>query len=161
MRTRYIVWAFGLFLITPFSHAQSVPMGNVTVEHPWARATTAGTDTGVVYMTIINNGPTSDVLVSVASPASRAAQVHENKVDAQGMTEMLALDRVEIPAHARIDLKPTARHVMLIGLKQPLTYKSTFLMTLIFEKAGVVKVTVSVEKAGAMTSDSMGGMKME
>ena len=85
-----------------------------------------GDEHGVVYVTIINNGPTSDALVSAVSIASRAAQVHENKVDADGMMEMLPLDRIDIPVRARIELKPGAHHVMLVDLKKPLIYKSTF-----------------------------------
>jgi periplasmic copper chaperone A len=160
MRMRYTVLALGLFLIAPLSRSESVAANHVMAEHAWARATAEGTDVGVVYMTIVNEGSASDALVSVTSPVSRAAQVHENKVDAQGMTEMRALDRVEIPAHARVDLKPTARHVMLVGLRKPLIYKSTFPITLVFEKAGVVSVTVTVEKAGAMASGDMDGMRM-
>lgn len=45
MRMRYIVLALGVVLIAPCSYSQSVAMSNVTVEHPWARATAAGTNT--------------------------------------------------------------------------------------------------------------------
>ena len=78
----------------------------------------------------------------------------------QGMTEMSPVARVDIPAHARVGLKPSALHVMLLDLKNPLTYKSTFPLTLSFEKAGAINVIVTVEKPGAMTFDKMDGMKM-
>lgn len=149
-----------LVLNAALSHSQSFTAGAVTIEHPWARATAKGTSTGVVYLTIINNGSTSDKLISIASAVSKSAQVHENAVDAQGMTEMSPIDRVDIPAHARISLKPSALHVMLLELKNPLTYKSTFPLTLSFEKAGAIKVMVTVEKPGAMAFDNMDGMKM-
>jgi periplasmic copper chaperone A len=160
MRMLYVVLTLGLVLNASLSHSQSFATGYVTIEHPWARATAKGTSTGVVYLTIINNGSTSDTLISVAGAVSKSAQVHENKVDADGMTEMLAVDRLNIPAHARIDLKPSGLHVMLFDLKNPLTYKSTFPMTLSFQKAGAIKVIVTVEKPGAMTFDNMDGMKM-
>ena|ERR1700731_868364 len=160
MRMLQVVLTLGLILNAPWSHSQSFATGHMTIEHPWARATAKGTSTGVVYLTIVNNGSTSDKLISVASAVTTSAQVHENKVDADGMMEMSPIDRVDIPAHARVDLKPTALHVMLLDLKNPLTYKSTFPMTLSFEKAGTIKVIVTVEKAGAMTFDSMDGMKM-
>ncbi|WP_158938132.1 copper chaperone PCu(A)C [Burkholderia sp. S171] len=160
MHMRCTILALGLFLIAPLSRSESVAANHVVAEHAWARATVEGADVGVVYMSIVNEGPASDALVSVSSPVSRVAQVHENRVDAQGMTEMRALDRVEIPAHARIDLKPTALHVMLVDLKKPLIYKSTFPITLVFERAGVVSVTVIVEKAGAMVPGDMDGMAM-
>lgn len=160
MRMLRVVLMLGLLLNASLPYAQSFTAGGVTIEHPWARATAKGTDTGVVYLTIINNGATSDKLISISSAVSKSAQVHENMVDAQGMMEMSPLDKVDIPAHARVDLKPTARHVMLLDLKNPLTYKSTFPLTLSFEKAGAIKVIVTVEKPGAMTFGKMDGMKM-
>jgi copper(I)-binding protein len=44
---------------------------------------------------------------------------------------------------------------MLVGLKQPLKAGDSFPLTLTFEKAGKLDVTVTVEKSAAM-----GGMKM-
>lgn len=75
------------------------------------------------------------------------------------MTEMLAVARLNIPAHARIDLKPSGIHVMFFDLKNSLTYKSTIPMTLSFQKARAIYVIVTVEKAGAMTFGDMDGMK--
>lgn len=160
MRMGCAVLALGLFLIPPFSRSQPVASNHVIAERAWARATVEGADIGVVYMSIVNEGPTADALISVTSPVARMAQIHENKVDAQGMTEMRTLNRVEIPAHTRIDLRPTARHVMLVDLKKPLIYQSTFPITLLFEKAGALSVTVTVERAGAMEPGAGNGMKM-
>ena len=42
-------------------------------------------------------------------------------------------------------LKPGSYHVMLIGLKKPLTAGETFPLTLTFEKAGNISVTVPVQ----------------
>ncbi|NMM03391.1 copper chaperone PCu(A)C [Paraburkholderia sp. RP-4-7] len=80
-------------------------------------------------------------------------------MDADRMTEMLAVARLNIPAHARIDLKPSGIHVMFFDLKNSLTYKSTIPMTLSFQKARAIYVIVTVEKAGAMTFGDMDGMK--
>jgi copper(I)-binding protein len=160
MRMLRVILMLGLVLNAALSHSQSFTAGTLTIEHPWARATVKGTSTGVVYLTIINKGSTSDRLISIASAVSKSAQVHENTVDAQGMTEMSPVGRLDIPAHASVGLKPTARHVMLFDLKYPLAYKSTFPLTFSFEKAGAIKVIVTVEKPGAMTFGNMDGMKM-
>ena len=45
-----------------------------------------------------------------------------------------------------MELKPGAYHLMLVGLKAPLKAGDTFPMTLKFEKAGEVVVTVNVEQ---------------
>jgi copper(I)-binding protein len=50
-----------------------------------------------------------------------------------------------------VELKPGGYHIMFVGLKAPLKDGDQFPMTLKFEKAGEVEVTVNVEapKAGA------------
>ena len=55
-------------------------------------------------------------------------------------------------------LKPGSYHVMLMGLKKPLTVGETFPLVLNFEKAGKVPVTVKVEPLGAAEPDGAGGM---
>ena len=58
-------------------------------------------------------------------------------------------------------LEPGKMHLMLIGLKAPLKVGESFPVTLTFEKAGAINVTVSVEKPGATGMDhTMPGMKM-
>ena len=48
-------------------------------------------------------------------------------------------------AGGSVELKPGGMHLMFIGLKAPLRNGDTFPMTLRFEKAGEVVVTVNVE----------------
>ena len=59
--------------------------------------------------------------------------------------------------------RPGSYHVMLIGLKKPLTAGERFPITLTFERAGNISVTVPAEAMGA-TQDkggmaTMGGMQ--
>jgi copper(I)-binding protein len=59
-----------------------------------------------------------------------------------------------------VTLKPGSYHVMLIGLKKPLAAGDSFPVTLKFEKAGNISITVPV-KAMASTqggTGTMGGM---
>jgi periplasmic copper chaperone A len=44
-------------------------------------------------------------------------------------------------------LKPLGKHVMLIGLKQPLKAGETLPLTLVFEKQGDVAIKAKVGKA--------------
>jgi periplasmic copper chaperone A len=49
-----------------------------------------------------------------------------------------------------------------VGLKKPLTVGETFPLTLTFQKAGNISVTVQVKAMGAMQGNKSGGMgKME
>ena len=60
-----------------------------------------------------------------------------------------------VPANGSVVLKPGSYHVMLIGLKKPLTAGETFPLTLTFAKAGNISVTVPVQAMGANAGTKM------
>ncbi len=68
---------------------------------------------------------------------------------------MRPLPAIDVKSGGQTTLGPGGFHVMLISLKQPLKEGESFPLTLTFEKAGKLDVSVKVEKAG-----SMGGMRM-
>lgn len=85
-----------------------------------------------------------DRLVSVVSPLSRQAQIHEMKIDdgIMSMAEMKA--GIGLPAGDVVALKPGGNHIMLIGLSQPLKAGDTVPLTLSFETAPPVQVQARV-----------------
>jgi periplasmic copper chaperone A len=139
--------------------AQGAGNTSVTVEQPWARATPGGAKTGAVYMTLDNKSGTADRLIGVSSDVADKLQIHEMKVE-NGVMEMREIaGGLSIPAGGSVVLKPGSYHVMLIGLKKPLTVGEKFPLTLTFEKAGNISVTVPVQAMGAaQDKGSMGGM---
>jgi copper(I)-binding protein len=133
--------------------------GGIEVERPWARAT-AG-DTGATYFSIVNKGAVPDRLMSASTPAAQSATLHESKVQ-NGVMMMRPLPPLEVAPGKSAELKPGADHLMLVGLKHPLKQGESFPLTLHFEKAGDVQVTVKIESAGAMGADAgPGGMHMD
>ena len=136
--------------------AQGTGSTSIAVEQPWARATPSGAKTGAVYMTIDNKSDTADRLTGVSSAVADKLQIHEMKVE-NGVMQMREISGgLPIPADGSVVLKPGSYHVMLIGLKKPLTAGETFPLTLTFEKAGNISVTVPVQAMGAM--QDKGGM---
>ena len=69
--------------------------------------------------------------------------MHETR-NMSGMMMMEKVDKVALPAGARVELKPGAYHLMLIGLKRPLTPGQTVDITLEFERAGKIKTRAEV-----------------
>lgn len=62
------------------------------------------------------------------------------------MMRMRQVDSIEIPLDSAVSLQPGGLHVMLFDLTAPLKDQQSFMMTLTFEKAGTVPVTVQVKK---------------
>lgn len=131
------------------ANAQNAAPPPIEIMSPWARATAADAENGVAYMTVVNKSNSDDRLVAVSTPVAATAEPHKT-TDENGVMKMLPADAVEVKAGSEVVLKPGGYHVMLMHLKAPLIEGQTFPMTLTFEKAGKVEVTVKVEKAGAM-----------
>lgn len=110
-----------------------------------ARAMPSPGGTGAVYLTVVNPLAEPDRLLTAATPAAKAAEVHET-IDDGGMMRMAAFpDGLEIPPKSRVVLEPGGKHVMLLALTEPLVVGETIELELIFEKAGTVRVMVPVE----------------
>jgi len=136
------------------AYAQTSGQNTIVVERPWARATPAGARTGAAYATLINNGSSSDSLLSATTPVADKVQFHSTSEE-NGVSRMREMDTVEVAPGARVTFSPGGMHIMVVGLKQPLKEGQTFPLTLTFEKAGKVDVTVPVAKVGAMRGGSM------
>ena len=61
-----------------------------------------------------------------------------------GMMGMRKIDKLDIPAGGKVELKPGGYHIMLIELTRELKAGDKVEITLTFEKAGDVKVTAEV-----------------
>jgi copper(I)-binding protein len=144
-------------LIAGQLHAQTRGPNEITVEQPWARATPKGAKTGAAYMTLINNGASTDRLLGATTPVADQVQFHE-VTEENGVSRMREVKTVELDPAAKIVFKPSEMHMMIVGLKQPLKEGQTFPLTLQFEKAGKIDVTVPIEKVGAMQHQDMGSM---
>jgi periplasmic copper chaperone A len=138
-----------VFCLAAVALAQSRP---VSVSNAWARA--SNVSTGAVYLTITNSGGTDDKLVAAQSPVAKTVQMHI-ETDDNGIMKMRQLHAIDVQASGKATLAPGGMHLMLIGLKHHLMKGQTFPLTLTFENAGKIDVTVAVKEAG-----SMGGMKM-
>lgn len=112
---------------------------------PMAGGNTMG-GMGAAYLTIVNSGAESDVLVGASAPEiADVVEIHEI-ADNNGVKEMKPLENgLEIPAGETVTLAPGGYHIMFIGLKHDLTADATFDLTLTFEHGGEVVVPVIVQ----------------
>lgn len=120
----------------------------IVVADPHARTTFAMAETGVVYMTLTNHDDAEDVLtkVEVSAETAREAQLHTTFTE-RDMVRMRQLEEgIKLPPHQDVRLLPGGHHLMLVGLKRPLTEDTRIPLTLHFANADPVKVEARVKR---------------
>ncbi|HEY8555620.1 MAG TPA: copper chaperone PCu(A)C [Burkholderiales bacterium] len=127
--------------------ASAAASGGPRIADAWARATPPGAATGAVYF-VLTGGDTGDRLLGASSPVAERAELHATTMS-DGMMRMRAFQDLPLAAGETVRFEPGGRHVMLIGLKQPLREGDTVPLTLTFERAGAIEVRVEVRSAGA------------
>jgi copper(I)-binding protein len=133
--------------LSPVS-AHEIKAGDLTVVHPWTRATPAGATVAGGFLKIVNTGATDDRLLSATAEIATVVQLHDMKMVGDVMEMSEVQGGIPIPAGATVELKPKSLHLMLMGLKSAPTAGTVFNGTLTFEKAGVVNVEFAVEEMG-------------
>lgn len=133
----------------PARTGQPIRVGDLEITAPWSRATPGGAKVAGGFMSITNKGSAPDRLVGGSVEIAGVFEVHEMKMDGNVM-RMRALEKgLEIKPGETVELKPGGFHVMFLDLKQPLKAGDTIKGTLVFEKAGKIDVTYSVQAPGA------------
>ena len=145
--------------------AQETKAGDLVISQPWSRATPKGAPVGGGWLVIHNNGSTPDTLLGGAADFAKDVQVHEMSMD-NGVMKMRQLEKgLVIPAGGTVELKPGGYHLMILGLKRPLTQGETARINLNFEHAGKTPVDFKVGgigDKGPMPADGAAGtMKMD
>lgn len=125
----------------------NVQLGDLLIHHVWARATPPSAKTGAVYLAITNSGASLDVLREISTPVAASAMIHRTTLE-NGVMKMSHVMSLEIPAGTTVEFAPGGYHAMLMGLTAPLMTGSGFDITLRFEKAGEVTLSVPVLAPG-------------
>lgn len=154
MNLRQFSFALTL-LISASASAHDYRSGNITVDHPYARATVAGQTSGGAYLTLENKGNSADTLVSAQSPAATSVEIHTMSMTADHVMRMREVGNLEIKAKEKIAMQPgDGYHIMLIGLKAPLKVGDKLPLTLTFKKAGKIETSIFVEDGKKKSDDA-------
>ncbi len=123
----------------------------LTIEAPFARASIGQAKNGAAYLTIKNQGPTADRLIGVRADVSNRVELHTHDHKG-GVVRMRAVEGINVPAGGQATLKPGGDHIMFMGLKAPLGKGTDVPITLVFEKAGTITVTIPVKGIAARSA---------
>ncbi|MFT0869349.1 copper chaperone PCu(A)C [Pseudomonas sp. CAM1A] len=137
-----------LLLPGAYANAHEYSVGDLHIAHPWSLELPPNAPNVAAYFVVHNNGKADDRLLSVKSPITDDAQLHEHVMSAAGAMKMQHVPSVLVPAGKDVVFAPSAYHVMIMQPKDRslLTDGKRFPLTLHFEKAGDVTVDVAVQK---------------
>lgn len=151
MKRRSIILAFaaGVVLAAPLPFAAQEAQGpGLAITGGFLRASPAVAGAGAGFMTIRATGA-GDVLTGFRSPACARPELHTHVMD-NGMMRMRQVPQIDVPAGGAAVLQPGGLHLMFIDLVAPLKEGDQVPVTLIFQNAGEVEITLPVKGPGAM-----------
>jgi len=117
---------------------------NLSASDAWGRPSPGMAGAGAVYVVLENKGSQADRLISAASDAAKMVEIHESYLENDVMKMRPVEGGLEIPAGAKVELKPGGYHVMLMGLTAPLEAGNKITVTLRFEHSGDLPVEVEI-----------------
>jgi periplasmic copper chaperone A len=137
--------------------AEEVKAGDLVITQAWSRATPGGAKVGGGYLTIENKGSTADRLIGGSADIAAKVQVHEMAMN-NGVMTMRPIDKgLAIEPGKTVKLAPGGLHLMLLDLKSPLKQGDKVPLTLEFERAGKVSLSLDVQGIGAQGPANSGG----
>ena len=118
----------------------------IVITDAYARSSGPSAKSGAVFMQIENTDQAADRLIAASTPAARRAELHTHIENADGVMQMREVEGgFIIPAGDQHLLARGGDHVRLMGLTGPLDHGATMELTLTFEQAGDVTITVPVD----------------
>ena len=142
MTIRTLALAAAAILFATAAQAHSHKVKSLEIVHPWCIETSDTANPVSVFMTIKNSGRPDRLLRATASIAGKT----ELRTAGAGK----AVSSVGVATRGATDLKRDGPHIQLSGVTKQLSPYDSFMMTLVFERAGKVEVEVMVEEASML-----------
>jgi periplasmic copper chaperone A len=131
------------------ARANEVKAGDIVISQAWSSTTPKGAETGGGYLTIENKGSAPDRLIGGSTDVAGSVQIHGMPTEGGVMRMRPVENGVTIEPGKMVKLAPGGYHLMMMDLKQPLQRGDKVPVTLEFEKAGRVTISLDVEAVGA------------
>ncbi|MBC06711.1 copper chaperone PCu(A)C [Thalassospira sp.] len=130
---------------------------DIEVKDAWAKASKGMVRNGAAFFDVINSGD-ADRIVGVRSDLADRTELHTHIMENNVMKMREVQGGVEVPMHGSVHFKPGSYHVMFIGLNKALEEGQKIDITLEFEKAGDIPVTIDVLNTMSMGPNGGAGM---
>tara|TARA_R110002126_G_C10308751_1_gene487805 strand:+ start:259 stop:780 length:522 start_codon:yes stop_codon:yes gene_type:complete len=142
----------------------------ILVQDPYVRVSRPNAPTAAAFMTLVNESDSDDRLIEARSEIAKKVELHTHVDLGDGVMAMTQIEGgIPLAAGHTHALARGGDHVMMMGLNQPLAQGDEVTVTLVFEKAGEVEVTIPVDNErkaegaghGAMDHSQMDHSQMD
>ena len=127
-----------LALMPSLAEAHSYKLGNIAIGHAWGLPSKDGETQ--IFMPLLNTGSVADSLVSVSCELAKSAELRLNSDYAKPAEAAFTLE-----PQKPFPMRPTAKHIRLMGLVKPLVAGDHILISLKFATAGETKIEIHVQ----------------
>ena len=129
----------------------------IQIDNAWAAETPPTAMAGAVYLDLANTGAADRLTgAAVSDEVAGKVELHTTVLDGTVM-RMREVEAIDLAAESTTTLEPGGLHVMLIDLKQPLRAGESFPLTLEFENAKTLTVSIPVRKREEMMTPGKAG----
>lgn len=125
-----------LVLMPVAAGAHGYKTGTIDITHPWTFEQDGKNVDAVIGMDLHNKARHADSLIKVEAPDAVSIELRSGSVPVK---------MIDIAAGARLTLSATGPHILLKGVRKTLFAYNNLYITLVFAKAGRIKVEVVVE----------------
>ena len=135
------------FCIAPLSWGEA----NFHVKHAWLRSVPPVSQNTAGYFKLCNKGEVGDELVSASSKLAKVVEMH-TVVEEDGAFTMKPLSSVPLAAGSCTVFEPGAKHLMFIGLVQPVKEDEVVPVELKLKSGQLLSAEFTVKKGGGEDS---------
>ncbi len=115
------------------------------VVEAWARLPVGLSNNSAAYMKIYNETDNDVVIVGVYAPdVANSVEMRNSFIDVKGISRAVPVNKIVIPAHSEIELKPNSIHIGLFRLKKRFSVGENFDIYFKYDSNIQEKFTVTI-----------------
>lgn len=118
--------------------------GGIRVTDAQVRMVPPNTTMAQMSLVVHNQSDRQRKLIRAQTPLAAAVELHARLSEAPDDMRMREIPDIPIAAHGEVALTPRGLHLMLIGLREPLSEGQIVPVTLTFDGGGTVRVDAVV-----------------
>lgn len=119
----------------------------IYVDHAWVRLSAVTGHPAAAYFTL-HGGKADTALISVTSPAAISTQMHRTE-NQNGVSKMVPLQQVALPAGGKVTFEPGVMHVMLFDIAPSVKPGGTVNLHFVFANGVQIETGANAVAAGA------------